>query len=68
MNLDPQKKEALEDELLELVNRLGIGPAGLGGGTTAFKVNVEFCATHIACLPVAVNINCHVTRHKTEVL
>ena len=66
-NPDPRYAR-LEDELLELVNGLGIGPAGLGGGTTAFKVNVEFCATHIACLPVAVNINCHVTRHKTEVL
>ena len=40
-----------------------MGPQGLGGTTTAFKVNVEFCATHIASLPVAVNINCHAARH-----
>ena len=59
---------ALEDELLELVNGLGIGPQGLGGTTTAFKVNVEFCATHIASLPVAVNINCHAARHAETVL
>ena len=59
---------ALEDELLEKINALGIGPQGFGGRTTALKVNIEKCATHIAGLPVAVNINCHVTRHKTEVL
>ncbi len=59
---------ALEDELLEKINALGIGPQGFGGRTTALKVNIEKCATHIAGLPVAVNINCHVTRHMTEVL
>ena len=59
---------ALEKELLELVNGLGIGPQGFGGKTTALAVNIESCPTHIAGLPVAVNINCHVTRHKTEVL
>ena len=59
---------ALEKELLELVNGLGIGPQGFGGKTTALAVNIETCPTHIAGLPVAVNINCHVTRHKTEVL
>lgn len=58
----------LEDELLEKINALGIGPQGFGGKTTALKVNVEYFPTHIAGLPVAVNINCHVTRHKTEVL
>ena len=58
----------LEDEMLEAVNRLGIGPQGFGGRTTALAVNIEQCPTHIAGLPVAVNINCHVTRHKTEVL
>ena len=58
----------LEDELLAEINRLGIGPQGFGGRTTALAVNIETCPTHIAGLPVAVNINCHVTRHQTEVL
>ncbi len=58
----------LEQELLERINALGIGPQGFGGKTTALAVNVEYFPTHIAGLPVAVNINCHVTRHKTEVL
>ena len=58
----------LEDELLEEINTLGVGPQGFGGRTTALAVNIEHCPTHIAGLPVAVNINCHVTRHKTEVL
>ena len=59
---------ALEKELLDSVNALGIGPQGFGGKTTALAVNIEAYPTHIAGLPVAVNINCHVTRHKTEVL
>ncbi|MBE6656507.1 MAG: fumarate hydratase [Ruminococcaceae bacterium] len=59
---------ALEQELLEKINALGIGPQGFGGRTTALAVNIETFPTHIAGLPVAVNINCHVTRHKTEVL
>ncbi len=58
----------LEEELLEKINALGIGPQGLGGRTTALAVNIETFPTHIAGLPVAVNINCHVTRHKTEVI
>lgn len=58
----------LEEELLEKVNRLGLGPQGLGGRTTAMDVHVEVHATHIAGLPVAVNINCHASRHKTVVL
>lgn len=53
----------LEAEMLEKINTLGIGPAGLGGTNTALAVNVETYPTHIAGLPVAVNINCHVTRH-----
>lgn len=53
----------LEEELLELVNKTGVGPQGLGGTTTALAVNVEYYATHIAGMPVAVNINCHATRH-----
>ena len=60
--------QALEQTLLEKINALGIGPQGFGGKTTALKVNIETYPTHIAGLPVAVNINCHVTRHKTEVL
>ena len=58
----------LECELLEAVNSLGIGPQGFGGRTTALAVNIEEFPTHIAGLPVAVNINCHVTRHVTEVI
>lgn len=53
----------LENELLEAINKLGIGPQGFGGKTTALAVNIETYATHIAGLPVAVNINCHATRH-----
>ena len=66
-NGDPFYAE-LERELLESINKLGIGPQGFGGRTTALAVNIETFPTHIAGLPVAVNINCHVTRHKTEVL
>ncbi len=58
----------LEKELLCEINALGIGPQGFGGKTTALAVNIEYFPTHIAGLPVAVNINCHVTRHKTEVI
>lgn len=53
----------LEGEILEEINKLGIGPQGFGGRTTALAVNIECYATHIAGLPVAVNINCHATRH-----
>ena len=56
---------ALEAELLDRINALGIGPQGFGGRTTALAVNIETMPTHIAGLPVAVNINCHVTRHRT---
>lgn len=58
----------LEKELLEKINAQGIGPQGFGGKTTALAVNIECLPTHIAGLPVAVNINCHVTRHKTEAI
>lgn len=58
----------LENELLEKVNALGIGPQGFGGKTTALAVNIENYPTHIAGLPVAVNINCHVTRHASRTL
>ena len=59
---------AMEAELLARVNALGVGPQGFGGKTTALAVNILACPTHIAGLPVAVNINCHVTRHQSEVL
>lgn len=66
-NEDPYYAE-LETELLTKINRLGIGPQGFGGRTTALGVNIETLPTHIAGMPCAVNINCHVTRHKTEVI
>ena len=59
---------ALEQALLEKINALGIGPQGLGGKTTALGVNIEVFPTHIAGLPVAVNISCHVARHVGEVI
>jgi len=58
----------LEEELLEKINKLGIGPQGFGGKTTALGLNIEVYPTHIAGLPVAVNINCHATRHKERIL
>ena len=58
----------MEDEMLERINKTGIGPGGLGGSTTALAVNIETYATHIAGLPVAVNICCHVNRHSVRVL
>ena len=66
-NPDPYYAD-LEAELLDKINALGIGPQGFGGKTTALAVNIEWMPTHIAGLPVAVNINCHVTRHMTVVL
>lgn len=59
---------AMEKELLDRVNALGIGPQGFGGETTALGLNIETHPTHIAGLPVAVNINCHVTRHSSRTL
>ena len=58
----------LESEMLQKINELGIGPAGLGGTNTALAVNVETYPTHIAGLPVAINISCHVTRHAEAIL
>ena len=60
--IETQKLD-MKKEMLEKINRLGIGPGGLGGTTTALAVNVNTYATHIAGLPVAVNICCHVNRH-----
>ncbi|WP_163469181.1 fumarate hydratase [Fusobacterium sp. IOR10] len=58
----------LEKDLLELINKTGIGPMGLGGMTTAIAVKVESFPCHIASLPLAININCHASRHKSVVL
>lgn len=60
---EDERIRKLEEEMKELINGLGIGPAGLGGRLTALDVNIEVFPTHIAGLPVAVNIGCHVTRH-----
>jgi fumarate hydratase subunit alpha len=66
-NPDPYYAQ-MEAELLGAINDFGTGPAGFGGATTALAVHVEQMPTHIACLPVAVNINCHVARHESVVL
>ena len=66
-NPDPYYAD-LEKEMLEKINELGIGPQGFGGKTTAIGLNIETLPTHIAGMPCAVNINCHVTRHKSEVI
>ena len=66
-NLDPRYYE-LEKELLDQANRLGIGPAGMGGSTTILAINIEHHPTHIASIPVAVNISCHASRHAEGVL
>lgn len=60
-NANPRYAE-LEEKLLELVNKTGVGPSGLGGSTTAVAVNIEYAPTHIGGLPVAVNLNCHAAR------
>jgi fumarate hydratase subunit alpha len=62
-NPDPLYAE-LEHKMLEKVNTLNVGPQGFGGSMTALAVNIEWYPTHIAGLPVAVNVGCHVTRHK----
>jgi len=66
-NPDPFYQE-MERDLLTEINALGLGPQGFGGQSTALDVNIETYPTHIAALPVAVNINCHVTRHMTVTL
>lgn len=58
----------LEEEMLDKINALGIGPGGLGGTTTAYAVNIETYPTHIAGLPVAINICCHVNRHAHRII
>jgi fumarate hydratase subunit alpha len=66
-NINPYYFE-LEKQLLTEINKLNIGPQGFGGKTTALAVNIEVAPTHIAGLPVAVNIGCHVTRHASEII
>ncbi|EGO87798.1 fumarate hydratase, partial [Clostridium botulinum C str. Stockholm] len=66
-NEDPRIAK-LEDELLNDINKLGIGPMGLGGRTTSLGVKINTHPCHIASLPVAVNINCHAARHETIIL
>lgn len=58
----------MESEILNRVNRLGIGPENMGGTVTALAVNIISYPTHVSTLPVAVNLGCHVTRHATEVI
>ncbi|MCP4403996.1 MAG: fumarate hydratase [bacterium] len=66
---NPEPKwAAVEQEILERINKLGIGPQGLGGRTTALAVQIRHTASHIASMPVAVNIQCHVHRHKSAVV
>lgn len=65
---DDARYAAMEDELLEAINKMGFGPAGLGGTTTALGINIETYPTHIAGMPVAVNICCHAARHKSAVI
>lgn len=67
LNPDPEIAK-VEKNLLQEINKLGIGPQGFGGKTTALAVNIEVFPCHIASLPVAVNINCHASRHKTILL
>jgi len=62
------KYEAMEKEILEKVNNLGIGPAGLGGNITCLAVNIDYLPTHIAGMPVAVNICCHAARHAEGII
>ena len=65
---EDERYAALEDELIAEINKMGFGPAGLGGNTTAIGVNVETAPTHIAGMPVAVNICCHAARHASAVI
>lgn len=65
---EDERYAVLEDELLEKINKMGFGPAGLGGNTTALGVNIETSPTHIAGMPVAVNICCHAARHASTTI
>ncbi|MCD7723169.1 MAG: fumarate hydratase [Clostridiales bacterium] len=63
-----ERYAAMEEKILKKINALGIGPQGFGGDTTALAVNIEAYSTHIASIPVAVNVGCHVTRHASAVI
>lgn len=65
---EDERYAQLEDELLTKINKMGFGPAGLGGNTTAIGVNIETSPTHIAGMPVAVNICCHAARHASATI
>ncbi len=65
---DKEHIRDMEEELLQKMNNMGIGPQGLGGNTTVLAVNIESYATHIAGMPIAINISCHVTRHCHEII
>ena len=67
VNPDPVLRQ-LEAELLEDINKLGVGPMGFGGSTTALAVKINVYPCHIASLPVAINLQCHASRHKTGVI
>jgi fumarate hydratase subunit alpha len=67
-NNNDERLAQMEKELLNSINKLGIGPGGLGGRISALAVNIEMLPCHIASLPVAVNIQCHVARHKEEII
>jgi fumarate hydratase subunit alpha len=67
-NNNDERLAKMEKELLESINKLGIGPGGLGGRISALAVKIEMLPCHIASLPVAVNIQCHVARHKEEII
>ena len=66
-NADPRYR-SLEEKALAAINRLGIGPAGIGGTTTALKVNIDYAPTHIAGMPAAINMCCHAARHAEKTL
>ncbi len=63
-----EKAKEIEEKALNLINKLNIGPQGFGGKTSAFAVNVDLFPTHIAGLPIAVNINCHASRHMEAII
>ena len=67
-NITDERLAQMETELYAVINKLGIGPGGLGGRMTTLSVTIEMMPCHIASLPVAVNIQCHVARHKTAII
>ena len=67
-NTKDERLAQMETELYTVINKLGIGPGGLGGRMTTLSVSIDMMPCHIASLPVAVNIQCHVARHKAEII